>query len=200
VRQHSVSAAYAALAAVCRPVGILLVVLLAIEWLSTRDETLARRTRQGALLAIPCLALGWFAWFCWSTYGDPLAFVRRQELWRGSIRWPWLPFLAFIERPHVYNGSFTWLEPLVALVALTSVVLTARQLRPSYVGYAAIGLVLPLCTGFESYSRYALTVFPVCISLALLGRSGVVERSLLVISLVTLGLYMAVFATGTWIA
>jgi hypothetical protein len=200
VQRHTASVACAALAAVCRPVGILLVVSLAIEWLSNREETLARRARQGALLVVPCLALGGYALFCWSIFDDPLAFVRRQELWRGSVRWPWLPFVAFVEHPHVYNGSFAWLEPLVALVSLTSVVLTAGQLPASYIGYAAVGLVVPLCTGFESYSRYALTVFPVCISLALLSRSGVIERSLLVMSLVTLGLYMAVFATGFWIA
>jgi hypothetical protein len=97
----------------------------------------------------------------------------------------------------------------ILIVFLALLALGARRLPRSYTAYAAVVwlaiLVNPATGGGQtlallSTSRFALTVFPPFILLALLGRRRAVDRWIVALFVALLTLFTILFVRGRWIA
>jgi hypothetical protein len=189
-----------ALAALSRPVGVLLMPALACEYIVQEwSGDWKKYVRWVPLLLLP-LSLASFAYLCWVTWGDPLAYQHRLDAWRGPTTWVGAPLVAWVRNARIYTGEFSFFDPLLS-VALTALMIgTWMRNRFSYSVYFLVSLVAPLSGNLQSFSRYALVIFPAFLAFAQLGANPVVDRSITAIFLLVHGLYMALYAASYWIA
>jgi hypothetical protein len=162
----------AMLATLTRPFGILLGIPLVLEWwLQHRaahgGDLSATADRSGpapaslAWIALIPVGLVGFMLFCHRVLGDPLAFVHRQSRWRGALSGPWHAFVRWSQTDPVVHGSHgSILELVVAILCLAALPLLLVRLRPSLSVFATVAILLPLGSSLWSFSRLALTVFP----------------------------------------
>lgn len=188
------AAAAGLVAGTVRPVGILLVVPVAIELWSQRSSATvpSRAARMSALLA-PVVGsgayLGWVAW----QFGDPWLPMRVQLRTglRGSVT---LPFgamghnlaSAFHGHQLVAASHVLW---VVACVVLTVVAL--RRLPVSYGAFAAVVLVVSLASSnLNSFERYAMGAFPLVVAASTLTS----RRRVAIVVLAIAGLSMVAYS------
>ena len=184
------AAAAAALAALSRSVGIVLVVALGVEafhqWYRDRRPLWPRLAAAGATVLGP---LAWFTW--WHvTYGNFWAPLDAQRNWSRTATAPWETVVDAVLQAKRYR-TYWLLDLLVVAIAVAGVVLAARRIRPSYLAYAGASLLLPLMVPYEtrpllSMPRFVSVVFPFA-----WGYTHAVERRWL-----PDGLVLAVFAAG----
>lgn len=85
--------AAASLAAVTRPQGILLTLVLIIQYLRANNFNfrVLLKQKRGMIFVIPVFFLGGFLFFNWLSFGTPLAFLAAQKTWgrisRARYRW-----------------------------------------------------------------------------------------------------------------
>jgi hypothetical protein len=204
--RFAAAGALAGLASLTRPFGILLVIPILWEWWSRwrqRDDdghrSVSTWVSLWALVAPASLAS--YMFYCHSIFGDPLAFVHRQQRWRGSFSGPWRAFVRWWEYGPVAHGSHdSTLELLVAIVCLVMFGFMVRKLRPSYVLYTAAGLMLTLGSTLWSFSRLAITLFPFFMFIGISWSDG--RRCLPVMyaffGATLSGLLMVLFANWWW--
>lgn len=179
-------------AALSRPIGFLLVLPLLLR------PGAGRGTRLAA--AGPALGLGAQAAFCGLVFGDPLAFVARQERWRGTAGPPWTFIVEFLRDPHPHGGSGSAVDLTVALLCLALLPVVFRRLGIGSGLYAAAALLLPLSSGLFAFSRLALGAFPLFGALGWLGeRHPRLRLAYLALSLPFAGFFTALYATGWWV-
>ena len=205
--RFSIAGICAALATLTRPFGILLLLPLAWEWWAWRggaDEASSRRRRSldGLWLLMPPAAISCFLFFSQRVFGDPLALLHRQERWRGGLSGPWRAFVRWWEAgPSAHGAHGSTVELLIAVVCLAMLVVMVRRLRPSYVLYTAAALAVALGSTFWSFSRLALTLFPLFMLIGMAWSEG--RRCLPTLYAFvggTLGgLFMALFANWWWV-
>jgi hypothetical protein len=138
----------AALAALTRPNGILLLVPLAIEAWRARTGS-ARRLALSALpFLLAPLAVAAHALLIRQIYGDPFYFQKVQAAWGRHLSGPWEALLGFHFDPDYYA---------VALALLVAVVAAWRRgQRPAWQAWGLLSLALPLSTGtLKSLPRFA---------------------------------------------
>lgn len=186
-----IAAALAAFAALARPLGVLVVVPLAVEL------ALQHERRAAAWLGLPLVAFAAWHAALWRMSGDPLAYLTAQATYG---RHPSVPLGAFTDLadPAVYGDP--WI--VIALTVLTAalVAVSWRVLRPSLATYATVFFLASLATGtLTSAPRYYLVVFPVFVALA------VAAPRWLGLSYVAIGaaasvLFTAMFALRYWVA
>lgn len=199
----------AALAALTRPHGALLVLPIACEvWREYRDRAGTREglgwatTRAAAAAVAPILAFVAFTVGAAAFVGEsPLA---AQAHWNTQVAAPWDVVVAAAtyagEKRNVVQGA-----NLATLLGASAVlVATARRLPFTYTLYAAPALVL-IATRLQdpqplmSTMRYVLVLFPVFAGLALFGRDRRVHLAWLVSSLIFLGYFAHLFLTGVFV-
>ncbi len=198
------AAAAGALAALTRPLGMLLAIPLLVEWWSQRREEgpTPRPHPMSCLWAIAMPAsFGLFMIHCQSVFGDPLAFFARQERWRGALSGPW----RFLTRwwqagPQIHGAHGSTVELVIAVAFLAMLPAVFMRLRGSIAIYAAIAVLVPLCSTLWSFGRLALTAFPFFV---LIGISWGERRSRLAALYAALaaplsGFFMALFAAWWW--
>lgn len=182
-----------------RPVGILLVVPLAIEaaqgWAGAH-----RRQRVARALAVASPVLGtvpYLAWVGWR-FGDPgLPFsVQRDPDLRGTLANPLVTVaraLGHLDGRNVVLG----LRGLWAVVLVALVVVAVRHLPRSYAAYAAVSLAVALSTAnLGSLERYGYGAFPLVVAAATrVPRHGLGRRLVLGAS----GAAMGAYATLTFL-
>jgi hypothetical protein len=194
------AAACAALAAVTRPAGLLLALPILWECVPGGSRGMRRAARALWVLLVPAGLAAYMIW-CARALGDPLAFFHRQQHWRGAMAGPWRAFARWWESgPAVHGAHNSTVELVVAILCVALLPLLFVRLRTSYAIYAAAAVLLPLCSTLWSFSRFALTVFPVFI---LAGESWARRGSRLVpacllISAITSGFFMTLFASWWW--
>ena len=166
------------LASVTRPLGILLVVPLAIEavraWRgSDEDRRLWSVLAVGAPVAGTALYLGWVdrAWGKWTlplTVQNDLRSMDVDPLTRI------LRGVGDLVGGDRFGGA---LHVPFAIAFVVLLVLTGRRWASSYTAYAALVLVAALsAANLNSIERYALNAFPLLLTLALLLRTPRLER------------------------
>jgi hypothetical protein len=179
-----------ALAALTRSIGILLLPALAVEALSQwRANGRALAPRLLAALAVAAGPLLYFAY--WKVhFHDALAPVHAQKGWQRE--WT-LPTTTVWHAFKLANrlGSYWLVDLLVVLVIVVAVAAGIRVLRPSYLTYALLSLLLPLTDPFPSrpllsMPRFVAVIFP---AFWVIGRA--VERRRIPEALV-----VGVFAAG----
>lgn len=192
-------------AAATRVEGIILVVPYLIEWYGT----FGRDVRRGAaaLWPVALIPLGLFAYmgYLWVLNGDPLYFSHVQAHWNRHLAAPWTAIFNSFHKIANATSSQTIANQLLELVftALMIGVLVAgwRRLRPSFIAYMGLSILVPLCTSsLMSMPRFALVLFPMFAILALWGRRPSVNNAILAFSLPLLGLYTVLFADWYWVA
>jgi hypothetical protein len=214
-----IAGALGALATLARPVGILMVVPLAVEaFLRIRAAGALPRLRDTLAtlggLALPPAALAGFSYYLYQRFGTFNAVAQSQGESGGgkNLTWPWIGFLRaghalgdygfqpnFFQVHIMLDAAFT-----VVLIAL--VVATYRRLPLPYVAYAYAVLALLLCfpghNWFALYAnmRFTLEIFPVFMLLGRWGARLSIERLILALSLPLLTLLTLAFVLQQWVA
>lgn len=193
---------FSVVAALSRPHGVLLVIPLAFEYLASRQFRL--RAVQPDILAtgLPLLGFGVWAYTLYTRFGDSLVFLKASAEWDRQFRWPWEMLRQFFSAPLVVHGNdHSILDLAFTIVIVALVIATWFTLRPSYALFATVFCVVMLSSGMLiSVMRYGLTLFPIFIVLARLGRRPWFDRAYLVWGAGLACLFMAMFALWYWVA
>lgn len=188
-----IAGALAALCVLARPHGILILPALALEYLYQRGFS-PRAVRADVLaLLMPLVAFGAWLLFQYAKFGDPLAFVHAQGAWQRVPGPPWNAFTVYFSgAPH---GP--WNDFLFAIALLIATAYAAMRLRPSYALYAALLVLAPISTGqLYSLMRFGVSIFPLFIALALLGRHPLFDRAYVSAGLLIGGAFITIFASS----
>jgi hypothetical protein len=216
-RDHPVAAGVVgALATFTRPVGIAVVVGLALRalerrralsrptgpgWLQMPTRVDLRRARPrdaGVLLSLGGLAA--YAGFLWAEYGDPFLFSEVERYWDqppGLRTWLKIELLQDL-RFHL-TSPFVWgllVQGTLALLALAAVPFVGRRFGWGYAGYMFVVLVIAMVgtKDFQGLGRYVLAAFPV---FALIGEQLTESpRSLRHAAIACSGLALVLAAAG----
>ena len=192
-------------AALTRVEGILLVVPFFVEWYAQcRGDW-----RRGAFDLLPAafiaLGLATYMAYLWVLRADPLYFSHVQIHWNRHFAMPWVSIInTFHKIAHAPNGQIVADQSMeLAFTFLMIAVLIGgwKRLRPSYIAYMALSILVPMCTSsLMSMPRFALVLFPMFAILARWGARPAVNNVILAFSLPLLGLYTVLFTNWYWVA
>ena len=190
------------LAAVTRPVGLVICVPLAVEAVLLWRASGRWRWRPAVAVVAPFVGLGAWMLFLSADVHDPLAFLHAQKGWDRSLELPWDTFFHFFEGHLTLESGLHSLTDLTfTLFGIGLAVLAWRWLRPSYALYMTALLLVPLSTGaLLSMPRFLLVMFPMYLVLAILGRRTAVHETLLVVGMGIGCLFMVLYAQWYWVA
>jgi hypothetical protein len=207
----------AAVSTAARPLGIVLVVALAVRALERRgalrpasgrliDWSRVRRSDAGVLLGV----LGLAAWclFLWHRFGDPFAFATAEAGWQqtpGPTTWFKVQF--FHDMAHIWNLRW-WGVFYVAhsVLTLAAICLVPRVFRRFGLGYGIYVLLLvgisALSTqNFFGMARYLLGAFPIFAVVGeFLAEPPLWRRLVLPASGIALVVVTAIFGTGYYVS
>jgi len=207
MRQHRwlFAATIGFFAAMTRVEGVLLVVPYAIEWHAAYKAD-ARRALPNLVpaLMIPLGVVAYMA-YLWVLRGDPLYFSHVQVHWNRHLAAPWTSVINAFHKIATATAAQTIANQVMELgfTGLMAAVLIAgwRKLKPSYIAYMALSLLLPMSTSsLMSMPRFALVLFPMFVIFALWGRRPSVNNAILAFSLPLLGLFTVLFANWYWVS
>jgi hypothetical protein len=198
------------LAALSRLTGLLVAPLLLGEWWLQRRDSSGRASLAGlfAALAVP-LGTGAYMLYLNLAFGDPLAFLHGSAAWGRVLRSPWVTVAELIQAPPggwasaLAAGQLpldNWLDLgfVLFFLVLGVVLLTQRRWGEGF--FVTFGALLPLSTALlMSQRRYVWVLFPTYILLARWGGNPLVDRVILVLSAIGLGLFTALFANWYWV-
>jgi len=158
------------LAALTRPVGILLIIPAAVEFFRGHSE----RKNIFYLLLIPLGLLSFMAYLHYHT-GDALAFMKIQGAWGRQLLPPTGVLISGL-----YGVSLgVRIAVFSALYAAAGVAVMAwRKFRLSYILHTILQFLAPLLTGLFCIPRYVTTIFPLYILLAALASKKCVRMLL----------------------
>jgi len=199
------AAAIGFFAALTRVEGVLLVVPFAIEWYSQYKPKLEKHYKD--LLPAALIPVGLFTYmaYLWVLVGDPLYFSHVQVHWGRHLAAPWASVINAVHtmlhatQPQTIANQATEL----AFTALMIGVLISgwKQLRPSYIAYMALSILIPMSTSsLMSMPRFALVLFPMFAILARDGERPWVNNLIVAFSLPLLGLFTVLFVDWYWVA
>ncbi len=193
------------LAALTRSEGVLLIVPFAIEWWGTYRGHLKDGLRSAIASALIPAGLFVYMAYLWVLRGDPLYFSHVQIHWNRHFAPPWVAVAdAFSKAFHATAGQTVANELLeIGFTALMVVVLVAgwRRLRPSYIAYMGLSVLIPMSTSsLMSMPRFALVLFPMFAILARWGDKPWINNAIVAFSLPLLGLFTVLFADWYWVA
>jgi Gpi18-like mannosyltransferase len=199
-------------ASLTRVEGVLLVVPFAIEWGVQYWPSLQRggvRAARALLDLVPAilipLGLAVYMAYLWVLRADPLYFSHVQIHWNRHFAMPWVSLMnAFHKMAVATSGQTVANQSLeIAFTFLMIGVLVAgwKSLRPPYIAYMALSILVPMCTSsLMSMPRFALVLFPMFAILARWGERPWVNNLILAFSLPLLGLFTVLFADWYWVA
>lgn len=224
--QWLIAGALAALATLTRPVGILLLVPLAVEYgqrlfaARTRGLTWRASLRPAELaavaggLALPIATLLGYWGYLAARFGSPLSALQAESQVDTGRHLTW-PFIGFARAGHAlldygaspnYYQAHIFLDVCFTLLFIALAVLMFGRLPLPYALYTGANLVLELCTpghnwyALSSYMRFMLVVFPLFMLLGVWGHRSWVDRLILGLSVPLLGLLTVIFLLGGWVA
>jgi hypothetical protein len=192
------------LAAVTRPTGILLGLPLLLEWLAHKP----RRPLEFAwLLTIPLGLLSFLA-FLARAFNDPLAFWNTQSAFGRRNFDPSQPLAAIwrdlepLLRVNLQTGPVAW-NVVLDLGVLAGVLILIpsiwRRLGAGWALYSLLAMLIPTASGTGSLARYALVIFPALLVLARKGNDERLDRIILIVSPVLLGLLTVMFSRWVFV-
>ncbi len=171
-----------------------------------RGERPARR--PSAIWPPRCLiplGLAFYMAYLWVLRADPLYFSHVQIHWNRHFAPPWVSLInAFGKIAHSAGPQVVANQSLeVGFTVLMIGVLVAgwHSLRPSYIAYMALSILVPMSTSnLMSMPRFALVLFPMFAILARWGERPWVNNVIVAFSLPLLGLFTVLFADWYWVA
>lgn len=176
-----------AAATLTRPPGILMLAALAFEYLQQRNFRWREVRSNAAALALLPLALALHFTYLERKTGNFWIFFQTEKDWgRGLVGTPG----RFASFAHFAGGDL-----FVALLALVSIAVAWRRLRPSYALYATLAFLMPLASGsLLGMGRFCLVIFPIYVVLAMAGENATFNRYWLILSGALAALFMALFS------
>lgn len=183
-----------AAAGLTRPLGVLLVLPVAVE--AVRRWRHAGRWERGAAavaVVAPAVGAGAFLAWTWGVFGDPFLplQVQAQSGHHGGLS---DPFRTLVDDArgvfHHHLGTALHVPWVVLAVAL--VVVCWYRLPAAYGAFATAVVAVALSgTNLDSFERYALSAFPLVVAGATLTAGRRVERVVLVLAAAGLAGYAA---------
>lgn len=192
-------------AALTRVEGVLLIVPFLIEWFSQERADRLRSIPALAASLLIALGLALYMGYLWVLRADPLYFSHVQIHWNRHLAPPWVSVInAFSKVAHTASPQIVANQSLeIGFTLLMVAVLLAgwHALRPSYIAYMALSILVPMSTSnLMSMPRFALVLFPMFAILARWGERPWVNNVILAFSLPLLGLFTVLFADWYWVA
>ncbi len=192
------------LAASTRITGIILLPVLLVEYMQQRDYDFRKTDKK--ILGVAVIILGFLSYLLinYLTFDDPFKFLEIQKThWNKHLDFPHTGILnawGSIAWRTPANGILGgWAEVVFALLGLALIIYSFFKIRLSYCLYALITWLLVTSTSFVlSIPRYTLSMFPIFIVLALLGRRRDVNYSIIFISLLFYALLLTRFIRLQW--
>lgn len=187
-----------------RITGILILPVLLIEYLYQKD--FKKENIKKDVLWILVIGLGFLIYLLinYSTYGNPLKFLEIQsDHWRINPSLPtngfytaWGYFSSNDITQELFQG---WFQIIFALLGLGLIVYSFFKIRLSYSLYALVNWLIVTSTSFWlSVPRLLLTLFPIFIVLALLGRRKEFNYAIIFLSLIFYSLFITEFVKFRW--
>ncbi len=172
------------LATLTRPVGILLLAPLLLEFLISK-----RKTGGFALFLIPLGPVSYMV-YLGKKFSDPLLFLHVQKEWgRFSPDW--------------FSSILNSLNPIKLLFFLGFVVsslVVYKRVRKSYGVYIFLNLLPALASGsFMSINRHFAVLFPFYIFLSHMGKNRLLDRSIALVSILFLAYTTILYVSGYWV-
>lgn len=128
--------------------------------------------------------------------GDALGFVHSQSHYGRSFRWFWQPLWDYLANARLISHSwnFSAFQFAVAMLLLIAGTILCVQRKWPFGIYTLTSVLVPLSSGsLQSMGRYALVAFPMFLWLGAAGRSSVVDRTIIAISITLFGWFLALF-------
>jgi len=223
-RKHLVYAALLALAAtLTRPVGVALVIPMAITWLRTHkwrtlDQEFKRQPRRliwHTLLA--CTPLVVYLVWKFSYYGaafdyvetnffgrPPLDIAKGFDLWTAVFN---KMIAGFFHLPYSYNAemispqfSANYFIEFSCMAIGFIAILRCLKTDPEVAWFSLATFLIPLVSGPPGIDRYLLAAPALFITLARWGKNPVFDRAWTLASLLLMGLLAMLFAFNFWVA
>ncbi|MDX6569048.1 MAG: hypothetical protein QOH15_1626 [Gaiellales bacterium] len=182
--RHGWAAAFALLAALARPQGVLVVIpLLWMAW--RRGDAWSRRA---LLVAAPLLGLGAMLVLQHIQTGDALLFAHAERAWGrpspslDGLVHSWHRWVHIVSAPN--SLPYDWRDAVAVVVALGLLVVAALQRLPAeWIVFGGLNLLAPLATGdVTAVARYSLLSLPIFWALARLGRNHAFDSSYRIIA------------------
>jgi hypothetical protein len=221
-RQWGWAGVFGLLCASSRIVGVVIWGVVGLEWLRAHGWTLgtihtkqawqnlirALKTDWINLLLICVIPLGLISYvlFLNREFGDPFAFWTTQSAWGREMLGPIAIILRDLGALFTSNwltGDIWWhvILDLGAYFAVMGISITIwRRLGASYALYGLISIIIPSMSGSGSLSRYALVVFPMFMMLGYWGSRQWLDRALIIMFSVLLGVLTTMFVNWIFVA
>ena len=206
-RQGLAAGVWAGLAALTRPMGVLLAPALA--WGLWQDRRAGRRLHWQDLIAVllPVAGLGAYMAYLALAFGDPLAFWKAHVVgWHVQLQWTalkdWQGALQTLMRPTRMHGYTDLLEITNILLPILFIALTVQVFRHlGTVPGIYTSLVIAVAIGFapESVGREFLAAVPAFAVLGLVGPRGMLGETIRLCSLGFLVVFVFAFVTGHFV-
>jgi len=185
-----------------RPLGAALVPALAVEaahqWWTTR-----RWNWRWLWIAIVPAGFAVYLLINWKLTGNPWAFVEtRKKIFIQEFSYPWVAIRSAIgnlNRNPSQSEMVGRMEFIFAMIGLLCTVVSWFKLRPVYATWLTVSWLLGTSVTFlQSTPRYALTMFPIFMLLALATRNALWRGLLSFVSLLYLAVFSILYIRGWW--
>jgi Gpi18-like mannosyltransferase len=194
------------LASATRMTGVLLFPALLIEYMFQIEYRIKRIKLNSLFLLL--ILIGFVAYLVinYITFDNPFAFLDAQrEYWHKTASPPWKgimgawDYIRWKDADAAYRLMIGWAELLFSIFGLLCAIWAFIRLRASYGVFVLLTWAAATSTSFMlSMPRYALSLFPIFILLALIARRSEIYYIITVVFLLFYGLFLITFAQGGW--
>jgi hypothetical protein len=205
-----------------RIVGVLSFGIVMLEWMRSQGWTISSSYKIESwinlfkglkrdwlnVLVICLIPLGLLSYmiFLKLQFNDPIAFSSVQSAWGREMIGPWAVLLRDVLL--FFSGDLlrgeVWyhiaLDLLPTFAVFSTLIWMWRRLGESYAILSALSLLIPLSSGSQSLSRYVIVVFPFFMLLGYFGKYKLLDRSIMLLFSVFLGIFTALFVNWIFIA
>ncbi len=164
------------LACATRVTGLVLIPALLIEYLAQKNYKIREVKKDVLWIGLTALGFLFYLGINYVTFGDPFKFLEIQkEHWGKKLDWPingfWLTYNTMQSREPEHAILTSWFEIFFAALGFALSIYAMLKVRISYGVFALLSCLLMTSTWFwQSIPRYVLVIFPVFLSLTILGR------------------------------
>jgi len=192
------------LSALTRITGIIILPILLVEYLYQKQ--FRKENIRKDVLWLFVIGLGFLIYLIinYVTFGDPFQFLEVQKQnWKMKLSPPTTGFLTALSYLGADDINKTlnqgWFQIVFAILGLGLTVYSFFRIRLSYSLYALANWLIVTSTSFWiSVPRFMLTLFPIFIVLALLGRRKEVNYVIIFLSLMLYCLFLSEFVIFRW--
>ena len=198
------SGIFAMLSILTRITGILLIPALFLEYMYQKNYKINKISKSIFWFLLPIFGLFIYIIINFITYGDPFEFLDFQKTnWQKGLAFPtqgivesWKSIWWRAPNEAFKVGLFEILFPLTALLAF---IFTIKKLRISYSLFIILNLIfITSNTYWLSLPRYILGIFPIFISLSLIGRNKYMNYIFTLSFLLLYALFLTEFVRSQW--